>query len=153
MTKLGDLIEANAEDFMRLLTLEQGKARAGAEWEIYGSVAWCREIAKQALEIETPEQGAERLVETRRVPIGVVGGITPWNFPLLLAVWKIAPALVAGNTIIIKPSPFTPLCTLKFGELAQAVLPPGVLSILSGGDDLGRWITEHPSIGDRKSTL
>lgn len=147
VSKLGDLIEANAEDFMRLLTLEQGKARAGAEWEIYGSVAWCREIAKQSIETEVVDDTDERRVETRRLPIGVVAGITPWNFPLLLAIWKIAPALVTGNTIIIKPSPFTPLCTLKFGELAQTVLPPGVLSILSGGDDLGRWMTDHEGVG------
>ncbi|MDP3923231.1 MAG: aldehyde dehydrogenase family protein, partial [Hydrogenophaga sp.] len=86
-------------------------------------------------------------IVTRYTPIGVIGGITPWNFPLLLAVWKIAPALVAGNTMVLKPSPYTPLCTLWFGELAQTVLPPGVLNILSGGNELGQWITEHPAIG------
>jgi acyl-CoA reductase-like NAD-dependent aldehyde dehydrogenase len=81
------------------------------------------------------------------VPIGVVGAITPWNFPILLAIWKIAPALVSGNTMVLKPSPYTSLCTLKFGELVQDLLPPGVLNIVSGGDDLGRWITEHPGVG------
>lgn len=146
VSALGDAIEAHAEDFMRLLTMEQGKARAGAEWEIGGSVAWCRAIAQQALEPEVVEDGPERRVETFRVPLGVVGAITPWNFPLLLAVWKIAPALVTGNTMVLKPSPYTPLCTLKLGEIAQGILPPGVLNILSGNDALGAAITAHPDI-------
>ncbi len=146
VSKIGDIIEENAEDFMRLLTLEQGKARAGAEWEIFGSVAWCREIAKQNLELEVVEEADGRRVETRRTPLGVIGGITPWNFPVLLAIWKIAPALVAGNTMVLKPSPFTPLTTLKLGELLRGVLPDGVLNIVSGGNDLGAWITQHPNI-------
>ncbi|PQA89760.1 aldehyde dehydrogenase family protein [Hyphococcus luteus] len=146
VSKLGDLIEENAEDFMRLLTMEQGKARAGAEWEIGGSIAWCREIAKQALETEVAEESENRTVETTRTPLGVVGGITPWNFPLLLAVWKAAPALVAGNAIVLKPSPFTPLCTLKFGELTRGVLPKGVLNVISGGNEVGEWMTHSPDI-------
>lgn len=143
---IGDAIEHRADDFMRLLTLEQGKARAGAEWEIGGSVIWCREIAKQELPVEYIERTETRTVETRRVPLGVVGGITPWNFPVLLAIWKIAPALVAGNTMVLKPSPSTPLCTLKLGELLADVLPPGVLNIVAGGNDLGAWLTQHPDV-------
>ena len=76
-------------------------------------------------------------IEVRRRPLGVVAAITPWNFPLLLAVWKIAPALLAGNTVVIKPSPFTPLSTLMLGEILRDVLPPGVLNVVSGGDELG----------------
>lgn len=146
LARIGDTIQAHAEDFMRLLTLEQGKARAGAEWEIGGSVIWCHEIARQSLPVHVIEQSDDRTVETRRVPVGVVGGITPWNFPVLLAIWKIAPALVAGNTMVLKPSPYTPLCTLKLGELLRDVLPAGVLNIVSGGNDLGAWITTHPGI-------
>lgn len=146
VSRIGDVIEDNAEDLMRLLTLEQGKARAGAEWEIGGSSIWCREIAKQELSVEVVEDTPERRVETRRVPLGVVGAITPWNFPVLLAIWKIAPALVAGNTMVLKPSPYTPLCTLKLGELLKEVLPAGVLNIVSGGNDLGAWMTAHPGI-------
>jgi acyl-CoA reductase-like NAD-dependent aldehyde dehydrogenase len=146
VARIGDVIEENAEAFMSLLTREQGKARAGAEWEIGGSAIWCREIAKQKLEPEVVHKEEGRTVETRRVPLGVVGGITPWNFPLLLAVWKIAPALVAGNTMVLKPSPYTPLCTLKLGELLCKVLPAGVLNIVSGGNDLGAWLTQHPKI-------
>ena len=70
----------------------------------------------------------------------------PWNFPVLLAIWKIAPALMTGNCIVIKPSPFTPLCTLKLGELCRGLLPPGVLSVVSGGDELGQWMTSHPGL-------
>jgi acyl-CoA reductase-like NAD-dependent aldehyde dehydrogenase len=146
VARIGQVIEDHAEDFMRLLTREQGKARAGAEWEIFGSVIWCKEIATQALPVHVVEQSEERTVETRRVPLGVVGGITPWNFPVLLAVWKIAPALVAGNTMVLKPSPYTPLTTLKLGELLRDVLPAGVLNIVSGGNELGAWITSHPDI-------
>ena len=143
---VGERINQHAEDFKRLLTLEQGKARAGAEWEIGGSVIWCQEIAKQRLDPEIVDKGEGRYVEVRKVPLGVVGGITPWNFPVLLAVWKIAPALVAGNTMVLKPSPYTPLCTLKLGEILRNLLPPGVLNIVSGGNDLGAWMTGHPDI-------
>jgi acyl-CoA reductase-like NAD-dependent aldehyde dehydrogenase len=143
---VADAIERHAEDFMKLLTREQGKPRADAEWEIGGSVIWCREIAKQSLEEQVLDDTPERRVLTRFTPVGVVGGITPWNFPVLLAMWKIAPALVTGNCIIVKPSPFTPLCTLKLGELCRSVLPPGVFSVISGGDDLGKWMTAHPGI-------
>jgi len=146
VSMIGDLIEANAEAFKRLLTLEQGKARAGAEWEIGGSIVWCREIAKQNLESHMAENTGERSVEVRRVPLGVVGAITPWNFPVLLAIWKIAPALVAGNTIVVKPSPYTSLCTVKLGELLRDVLPDGVLNVVSGGNDAGAWLTTHPDV-------
>ena len=143
---IGDRLEEHAEEFMALLTAEQGKPRAMAEWEVYGSVAWFREIAKQSLPEDVLEDSAERRVISRHTPLGVVGAIVPWNFPILLAVWKIAPALVAGNTIIVKPSPFTPLCDLKLVELVQDLLPPGVLSALSGDDELGKWMTAHEGI-------
>ena len=146
VARIGDVIEAHAEEFMRLLTLEQGKARAGAQWEIGGSAIWCREIAKQELPVHVAEETEGRTVETRRVPLGVIGAITPWNFPVLLAVWKIAPALVAGNAVVLKPSPFTPLCTLKLGELLRDVLPAGVLNVVSGGNELGVWLTSHPDV-------
>lgn len=146
VAKIGELIDTHAENFMRLLTMEQGKARKGAEWEIGGSAIWCHEIAKQELPLHVVEDTGARRVETRRVPLGVVGAITPWNFPVLLAVWKIAPALVTGNTLVLKPSPYTSLTTLKLGELLRDVLPPGVLNIVSGGNELGAWMTAHPDI-------
>ena len=143
---MGDRLAEHAEDFMALLTIEQGKPKAMAEWEVLGSIAWFREIATQSLASETVQETRERLVISRHTPLGVVGAIVPWNFPILLAVWKIAPALVTGNTIVVKPSPFTPLCDLKLVELVQDLLPAGVLSAVSGGDDLGRWITAHRDI-------
>ena len=146
LNSIADAIDANAEAFMALLTKEQGKPRAQAEWEVGGSAIWCREIAKQTLPDEVVEETAERRVITRFSPLGVVGGIVPWNFPILLAIWKIAPALMSGNCIVIKPSPFTPLCTLKLGELCRPFLPAGVFSVVTGGDDLGKWMTAHPDI-------
>lgn len=146
LVAMADVIEQNAEGFMQLLTREQGKPRAGAEWEIGGSALWFRELAKQSLPEEVLEDTPERRVITRYSPVGVVGAIAPWNFPLLLAVWKIAPALLTGNCIVVKPSPFTPLCTLKFAELCRQVLPPGVFNVVSGGDSLGKWMTAHSDI-------
>ena len=146
VSKIGDRLQEHAEELMALLTREQGKPRAGAEWEVYGSIIWLHEIAKQSLPEDVLEDGPERRVVTRYTPVGVVGAITPWNFPILLAVWKIAPALVAGDTMVLKPSPFTPLTSLRIGELVQDLLPPGVLNVVSGDDDLGQWMTAHPDI-------
>ncbi|WP_042703524.1 aldehyde dehydrogenase family protein [Azospirillum sp. B506] len=144
--RIGQAIEANAESFVALLTREQGKPRPGAQWEILGAAHWCRAVAGQSLADEVLVDDGDRRVVTRRTPLGVVGAITPWNFPVLLSIWKIAPALVAGNTIIVKPSPFTPLCMLKLAELCREFLPPGVFSAVTGGDDLGKWMTAHPGI-------
>ena len=146
MEKFAGLLEENAEDFMALLTREQGKPRGGAEWEVFGSVAWLQAVATQRLPDEPVEETDERRVVTRFTPVGVVGAIVPWNFPILLAIWKIAPALMAGCTVVLKPSPYTPLCDLKMVELAQQAFPAGVLNAVSGGDDLGKWITSHPDI-------
>jgi acyl-CoA reductase-like NAD-dependent aldehyde dehydrogenase len=146
LERFADLIEENAEGIMALLTREQGKPRGGAEWEVFGSADWLRATGSLRLPDEVVDETDERRVVTRHIPVGVVGAIVPWNFPILLAIWKIAPALMAGCTIIVKPSPYTPLSDLKIVELAQQVLPPGVLSAVSGGDDLGKWMTAHPDI-------
>jgi acyl-CoA reductase-like NAD-dependent aldehyde dehydrogenase len=144
--QLGSALERHAEAFMTLLTREQGKPRAGAEWEILGSVAWLKAMATMSLPEEILENSPGRKVLSRHTPLGVVGAITPWNFPVLLAVWKIAPALIAGNTIVVKPSPFTPLCTLKLGELCRDFLPQGVLNVVTGGDELGQAMTAHRDV-------
>jgi aldehyde dehydrogenase (NAD+) len=146
LERMGDAILANIDGFKRLLTAEQGKPHADAEFEVGGAAMWLKGAAKLELPVTVNEDTAERYSETRHVPIGVVGAIAPWNFPLTLAMFKIGPALLAGNTMVLKPSPFTPLTTLKFGELAADILPPGVLNIVSGGDALGPWMTEHPGI-------
>lgn len=88
----------------------------------------------------------EKVVTTRYMPLGVVGAICPWNFPMILSVGKIAPALLTGNTIIVKPSPFTPYTSLKIVELAQEIFPPGVVQVIGGDDKLGPMMTAHPNI-------
>lgn len=142
-----DALEEHRDELARLLTLEQGKPlRTMAEPEIDQSISWIRQIAARRIPVEIVEETATHIVELHHTPLGVVGAITPWNFPVLLALWKVAPALITGNTMVIKPSPFTPLSTLRFGEIAQGVLPPGVLSVVSGGNELGPQLTAHPDI-------
>ena len=143
---LGDAILANLDPFKRLLTMEQGKPHGDAEGEIGGAGYWLKGAASLDLPVTVNEDSAERYSETRHVPLGVVGAIAPWNFPMVLAMFKVGPALLAGNTMVLKPSPFTPLTTLRFGQIAATILPPGVLNIVSGGDRLGPWLTEHPGI-------
>lgn len=143
---LGDAILAQIDGFKRLLTAEQGKPHGDAEGEVGGAGLWLKGAATLDLPVTVNEDSAQRYSETRRVPIGVVGAIAPWNFPMVLAMFKVGPALLAGNTMVLKPSPFTPLTTLKFGELAATILPPGVLNVVTGGDRLGPWLTEHPGI-------
>jgi acyl-CoA reductase-like NAD-dependent aldehyde dehydrogenase len=105
-------------------------------------------MLRMQMTIELPEklvEDSERAkIVTRRVPLGVVGAIAPWNFPVSLACFKIGPALLTGNTLVLKPSPFTPLATLKMGEIASSIFPPGVFNVISGGDRLGPWMTAHP---------
>ncbi|MBO6531347.1 MAG: aldehyde dehydrogenase family protein [Erythrobacter sp.] len=139
-------IEAQTDGLSALLTREQGKPLKDAEREVAGIVAWLRAAADFQLPVEVHEDTSERYCETRRVPIGVVAAIAPWNYPLLLAAFKLGPALVTGNTVVLKPSPFTPLATLKLGEIAQEIFPPGVLNVLSGDDELGPWLTSHEGI-------
>lgn len=143
---IGGVLAANMDPLMRLLTSEQGKPHADAMGDVGGGAFWCQATASLTLPETVVEDTAERRGVTRHVPIGVVGAIAPWNFPIILACFKLAPALLAGNTVVLKPSPFTPLTTLKLGELLRGVLPDGVLNIVSGGDDLGPWMTSHPGI-------
>jgi len=143
---IAGIIAANAEDLKRLLTSEQGKPIDDALYDVMGGAGWCQATSTLDLPVHVIEDGPERRGETRRAPIGVVGAIAPWNFPVILAMFKCAPALLAGNTVMLKPSPFTPLTTLKIGELLRGVIPDGVLNVISGGDSLGPWMTSHPGI-------
>lgn len=111
--------------------------------EIDNAIHWMRTMAAMALPEESREE-ANKTVVVRYIPLGVAVGIVPWNYPILLAAGKLAPALLTGNTMIIKPSPFTPAGDLKLVELAQRFFPPGVLQCLSGDDSLGPWLTSHP---------
>lgn len=105
---------------------------------------WLRELANLELAEETVREDEEVRVVVRYVALGVVVAIVPWNYPIMLACGKIAPALITGNTVIVKPSPYTPYCGLKLVELAQQFFPQGVLQALSGDDELGPWLTSHP---------
>ncbi|KAF4954252.1 hypothetical protein FSARC_12189 [Fusarium sarcochroum] len=141
-----DAVEAQKKDFADLLVSEQGKPIAQASGEADAAVAWIKGQAGIDLPEEIVEDSENRKIITRYTPLGVAAAIIPWNFPLMLAAAKIAPALVTGNVIIVKPSPFTPYCGLKLVELAQQFFPPGVVQSLSGDDNLGPWITSHPGI-------
>lgn len=143
---LSDAIAADADAFTRLLTAEQGKPHLDAEQEIMGAVLWLRAVASLELPVTINEDSVERYSETRRVPIGVVGAIAPWNYPVILAIFKLAPALLAGNCVVLKPSPFTPLTALRLAALARDILPAGVLNVITGGDALGPLMTAHPGI-------
>lgn len=139
-------IKENAEELYRLLTSEQGKPHEQAKGEIYGAAGMSAAQATLKLEEVVNEDSDQRLSRTRRVPVGVVGGIVPWNFPVMMAIQKIVPALMSGCTIILKPSPFTPLTTLKIAELIADKVPAGTVNIITGEDSLGPLITAHPGI-------
>ena len=136
----------HAEELKALLTAEQGKPHAAALNEVRAAAWWLEETARNALPVTVTDAMSGQRSTTRHVPLGVVGAIVPWNFPVLLAMWKVGPALLTGNTLVLKPSPFTPLTTLRIGELLRPILPPGVLNVVTGGDSLGPWMTAHPGI-------
>ena len=146
LKQLADALEARLPEFATLLTKEQGKPLDQAQGEVFGSIMALRFYA----ELDTPpkilsETAQERVIE-HRTPLGVVAAIAPWNFPLLLMTLKLAPALVAGNTVIAKPAPTTPLTTLLLGELAAELFPPGVFTTIADANDLGAYLTSHPDV-------
>ncbi|MEU2957392.1 aldehyde dehydrogenase family protein [Streptomyces albidoflavus] len=142
----GEVLGAHLEEVAGLLSREQGKPLAAARAEVRLSADWFGHTAELKLDAEElrPADGARITLE--RVPHGVVAAIAPSNFPIILSVCKFAPALLAGNTVVVKPSPETPLSTLRMGELLRDCLPPGVLNVVSGDHSLGRALTEHPSV-------
>ncbi len=122
---IAGVLLGSLEELAPLLTAEQGKPLNDANLEIFGSSMWCTYFADLDIPRQVIQDDDEALVQVVNRPLGVVAAITPWNFPVNLAFWKIAPALLAGNTMVLKPSPFTPLSTLKTGELLRSLLPPG----------------------------
>lgn len=148
MRRLADAMEAEFEMFGKLLTREQGKPLEQALFEVGGTIAalrafadMCADLAPKALR-ETDED----LILEHRSPLGVVAAITPWNFPLILLMIKVAPALLAGNTVVIKPAPTTPLTTVEFGRLCARILPRGVVNVITDMNDLGAVLTSHPDV-------
>ena len=136
----------NAAELRDLLTAEQGKPQAAAQGEIDATAFWIGEMAKYELPVTFSDEMPGLRSITTREPLGVVGAIVPWNFPLLLASWKICPALLAGNTLVLKPAPTTPLATLRWAEYISPNLPAGVMNVVTGGDQLGPWMTAHDGI-------
>jgi len=143
---MGQLLFAHADELKVILTREQGKPLADAAAEVMAAGYWCVSLAEIDISREVREDNPARRVEISRVPLGVVAAIAPWNFPLALAFWKVAPALLAGNTVVLKPSPLTPLTTLHAAALLRGLLPPGVFNVVSGGDSLGPLLTAHAGI-------
>ena len=142
--KAGDAMFAASGELGPILMAEQGKPLNEAATEAFGAGIWFKYYADLEIPREVIQDDDNAFAEVVRRPLGVVAAITPWNFPLVLASWKIAPALLAGNTLVLKPSPYTPLATLKMGEILAGVFPPGVVNVVSGGDELGQWMTSHP---------
>jgi len=149
--ELAAALESNMPELMQLITQETGKpmggyAGIGSGMEVGGSIAWMHATAETELPVEVIQDDETARVEVRHKPVGVVGSITPWNWPLMIAVWHYAPALLAGNTVVAKPSEFTPVTTLRFAEIANGILPPGVLNVVSGDGTVGAAMASHPGI-------
>ena len=140
------VLRSHQDALGELLTREQGKPIAQAVAEFDRGTAQADGMAGIAIPVEVLLEDDRRRIELHYRPLGVVGIITPWNAPAALALGALASALYTGNTVILKPSPYTPLTTLKMGELAQGIFPPGVVNILAAGNDLGQWMTEHEGI-------
>jgi aminobutyraldehyde dehydrogenase len=150
MLKLADLLEEHGEELCRLESANVGKPMAVAREEMPITVDNVRFFAGAARVMEGRSAGEYLEGYTsmvRREPIGVVGQIAPWNYPLMMAIWKIGPALATGNTIVLKPSELTPLTALRLGELAAEVLPPGVLNVITGdGEPVGAGLVRHRDV-------
>ena len=149
LLKAADAIEARAEELAQLLSREQGKPLNGpnARFEVGACAAWLRAAAGTPLEAETVVDDGETRAELHYRPIGVVGAIGPWNWPMMITVWQIAPALRMGNAVVVKPSEYTPLSVLALVETINEVLPEGLLTVISGGRDVGEALASHPAIG------
>ncbi|BCH22627.1 aldehyde dehydrogenase family protein [Mesorhizobium sp. L-8-3] len=145
---IGAKIAEHAEELARLLTLEQGKPLngLGSRFELGGAQAWTHHTADLDLPMEILQANNEGRVELHRKAIGVVGSITPWNWPVMIACWHIIPAVRTGNTVVIKPSPNTPLSTIRLVGLMNEVLPAGVVNVVTGENSIGAAMSAHPGI-------
>jgi acyl-CoA reductase-like NAD-dependent aldehyde dehydrogenase len=144
--KIAEVIKANSQEIARIITLEQGKTFIDAQGEVQFAEVFCEYFANQSLTKEVLKDDESSNVEIHRVPLGVVAAIAPWNFPFLIAVYKTAPAILMGNSIILKPAPTTPISTCFFGELVQPIVPKGLINIITDENELGPIITKHPDI-------
>lgn len=154
LMKVADVLKGNAEYLAEWVTLEQGKPLGGvgpdqvpgARFEVWGCEAWTRTPASIPMPVDVVYEDATRRDEVHRRPFGVVAAIAPWNWPLLIAIWQIVPALRMGNTVVLKPSEYTSIGTLEMVRLISEVLPPGVLNTVSGPADVGATLIESEGV-------
>lgn len=144
-------IEANMPELMQLVTKETGKPLGGLNgigsgMEVGGSIAWTQYTTELQLPVDVIQDNAEARIEVHRKPLGVVASITPWNWPLLIAIWHAIPALKAGNTVVLKPSEYTPVSILRFVQLASEILPAGVINVVTGEGAVGAALSGHPDV-------
>ena len=148
LLQAAELIDAQAEGLANLLAREQGKPLNGpnARFEVGACSMWLRANASAALDPEVVLDDGTTRAEVVYRPVGVVGAIGPWNWPLMITIWQVAPALRMGNTVVVKPSEYTPLSVLALMSLMNEVLPAGVLTAVSGGRELGAHLAAHPAV-------
>lgn len=148
VTRVAQVLEENSAYLAELITREQGKPLSGpgSRFEMQACVGWTQVPAALALSPETVHEDEERKDVMHRAPLGVVAAIAPWNWPLMIAIWQIIPAIRMGNTVVLKPSEYTPIATLEMVRLINQALPPGVLNTVSGDGRIGAALTSHPDI-------
>jgi len=144
--KIVEVTNANSEALCEALVKEQGKPLSVAQAEVGGCAFFLQGLTSQRVEDKVLIDNDAETVVQMHMPLGVVGGICAWNFPLLIAAWKVGEAIMTGNTIVIKSSPYTPLATNMWAELMAEHVPRGVVNVVSGGDDAGRWLVEHEDV-------
>jgi acyl-CoA reductase-like NAD-dependent aldehyde dehydrogenase len=148
LLRAADAVEAAAEPLAELLSREQGKPLDGpnARFEVGACAAWLRATAATELPVETVVDDGETRAELHYRPVGVVGAIGPWNWPMMITVWQVAPALRMGNTVVVKPSEYTPLSVLALVHVLNGVLPADVLTVVAGGREVGARLSAHPDV-------
>jgi acyl-CoA reductase-like NAD-dependent aldehyde dehydrogenase len=139
-------LQTRAGEIAQVLTQEQGKPLNTAMMEIFGASMWFSYFANLEVHPEVLQDDAEKRIQIVRKPLGVVAAITPWNFPVVLLAWKFAPSLLAGNTVVAKPSEFTPLSSLMVADMLKEILPPGVINVISGPGSVGAELAGHPDV-------
>ncbi|MEL6593121.1 MAG: aldehyde dehydrogenase family protein, partial [Bacteroidota bacterium] len=148
LMQVAQVLTDNTEYLAKWITEEQGKPMAGpgSMFEMQACVGWTQVPASLDLPVEVVFEDETRRDELHRKPIGVIGAIAPWNWPLMIAIWQIIPSLRAGNTVVLKPSEYTPIGTLEMVRLMNTVLPAGVLNTISGDGKVGAILVEHPDV-------
>src|SRR5581483_888194 len=146
LVHMSEALGAKVDEIGRLVCMEQGKPLANATGEVKGAAQILKLYADEPIPRDVLVDDAKARVTLVRKPLGVVAAITPWNFPVATLVMKLGPALLTGNTVVAKPSPFTPLSSLAIGAALKDALPAGVLNVIGGSDEVGAWMTAHPAV-------